>query len=70
MGIYCKVKGFDDGRSETTSAPKPEGVAANSPGSSGFRLADTHFARRHRPIASRGSSRHSGNRIPSGRPLL
>jgi len=44
MGICGKVKGYGEGRSEATSTPKPEGFAANSPGSSGFRLADAHLS--------------------------
>ncbi len=41
--ICGKVEGFGEGRSGTTSEPKPEGFDANSPGPSGFRSVDAHF---------------------------
>ena len=41
--ICGKVEGFGDGRTGSTSEPKPEGFAANSPGPSGFRAAGAHF---------------------------
>ena len=42
-GICGKAEGFGEGRSGTTSEPKPEGFDANSPGPLGFRAADDHF---------------------------
>ena len=41
--ICGKVEGFGDGRTGSTSEPKSEGFATNSPGPSGFRAAGAHF---------------------------
>jgi hypothetical protein len=41
--ICGKVEGFDEGRSGTTTEPKPEGFDANAPGPSGFRAAGACF---------------------------
>ena len=51
------------------TTPKPDGFIQNSPGPSGFRLADTRFVRQRRPMEThrtchlpRGLSRHPRNR--------
>jgi hypothetical protein len=41
--ICGKVEGFGEGRTGSTSEPKPEGFDANSPGPPGFRAAGAHF---------------------------
>jgi hypothetical protein len=41
-GICGKVEEFGEGRTTSTAETTPDGFDANSPGPSGFRVADAH----------------------------
>ncbi len=67
-----KVKGFGEADVFPSDDAEARRIWPNSPGPSGFRLADTHFVRRLRPMHKhrprhlpRGLSRHPRNRTGS-----